>query len=483
MTWRGLGLRRSQAAEHAALKRFGDVSLGFLKFTNKKQSSSGAEMIRRVVPAHEATFETAGTPSLQHMNEQAPSDRSDARRVLGLSTTAFTLLFAVWLMLGVLAVPIKQELELSSLQFTWLTAIAVLSGSLFRLPFGVLTDRWGGKRLIVALLTWTAIPCYLMSRVESFGEAMLLAFLFGVAGNAFAVGIAWNAAWFRREQQGAALGMFGAGNVGASVTKFVGPKLMVLVPASGALGGLLPGGWRATPVLYSCLLLTMAAIVFVFAPKVDRMPGKGRSIGELFAPLRQVRVWRLGLYYVVVFGAYVAMSMWLPAYYTRVYDVPLAKAALLTAFFIFPASLLRPLGGLLSDKLGGRVVTYSVFVSMTLTSLALCLPAHVVSLEAFFVETLVLGVGMGLGTASVYKYVPEYYPKDVGSVGGLVGTLGALGGFFLPLAFGYGEEFTGRPEICFYFLATITIISLAWLHLVVRGLNRAARVASVRSTA
>lgn len=398
------------------------------------------------------------------------SSKSDARRVLALSTTAFTLLFAVWLMLGVLAVPIKKELDLSPVQFTWLAAIAVLSGSLFRLPFGVLADRMGGKRLMVALLLWTAVPCFLMSRVQSFGEAMTLAFLFGIAGNSFSVGIAWNAAWFPREQQGAALGTFGAGNVGASVTKLFGPKLMLLVPATGALGGLLPGGWRAIPVLYSVLLVVMAALVVALAPKQDRVPGQGRSLSAMAQPLNQVRVWRFGLYYVVVFGAYVALSVWLPAYYTRVYQVSLATAALLTAAFIFPASLLRPLGGLLSDKFGGRIVTYTVFVGMTLVSLVLCLPKSMLPLPVFFVATLLLGIGMGVGKASVYKYVPEYYPKDVGLVGGLVGTLGALGGFLLPLGFGYSEELLGRPEVCFYLMTAVTVVSLAWLHVTVRGL-------------
>lgn len=403
------------------------------------------------------------------------TSRSDAHRVLILSTTAFTLLFAVWLMLGVLAVPIKKELGLSAVQFTWLAAIAVLSGSLFRLPFGVLTDRVGGKRLMVAMLLWAAIPCFWMSRVQSFGEAMTLAFLFGIAGNSFSVGIAWNAAWFPREQQGAALGAFGAGNVGASVTKLIGPKLMLLVPATGLLGGLLPGGWRAIPVLYSVLLVLAAIALVVLAPKRDRVPGQGRPLRSMVTPLREVRVWRFGLYYIVVFGAYVALSMWLPAYYTRVYDVSLATAALLTAAFIFPASLLRPLGGYLSDKFGGRVVTYFVFVSMTLISLVLCLPASMLPLPVFFVATLLLGVGMGVGKASVYKYVPEYYPKDVGLVGGLVGTLGALGGFLLPLGFGYSEELLRRPEVCFYLMTAVTIASLAWLHVTVRGMTGATR--------
>src|SRR6266700_2684539 len=279
---------------------------------------------------------TAATPTARE---------SGATRVLVLSTAAFTLLFAVWLMFGVLAVPIKEQLHLNKIQFSWLTAIAVLSGSIWRLPFGILTDRVGGRRLFITLLLASAIPCFLVSRAGTYGQLMVCAFLFGVAGNSFSVGIAWNAAWASRQRQGFALGTFGAGNVGASVTKLIGPALITLVPAAGLLGGALPGGWRIVPVLYSALLLLMAAAVALWAPATDQRPGKGRPLRAMLAPLRQVRVWRFGLYYVAVFGAYVAFSLWLPNYYKTVYHMTLARGALLTAFFIFPASLLRPVGG------------------------------------------------------------------------------------------------------------------------------------------
>lgn len=273
----------------------------------------------------------------------------NATRVLILSTVSFTLLFAVWLMFGVLSVPIKEEMHLDKIQFSWLTAIAVLSGSIWRLPFGILTDRVGGRRLFIALLLATAIPCFLVSRATTFGGLMICALLLGVAGNSFSVGIAWNAAWASRQKQGFALGTFGAGNVGASVTKLVGPALITMVPAAGLLGGRIPGGWRIVPVLYAALLLAMAAVVWLAAPAHDRTPGSGRPLREMLAPLRQVRTWRFGLYYVVVFGAYVAFSLWLPSYYKNVYHLTLARSALLTALFIFPASLLRPVGGWLSD--------------------------------------------------------------------------------------------------------------------------------------
>jgi MFS transporter, NNP family, nitrate/nitrite transporter len=397
-----------------------------------------------------------------------------AGRVLALSTTAFTLLFAVWLMFGVLGVPIRTEFKLSTIQFAWLGAIAVLSGSIWRLPLGILADRVGGRGLFVALLLLTSIPTFLLTRATSFGGLMVCAALLGLAGNSFSVGIAWNAAWSEKSRQGFALGVFGAGNVGASVTKLIGPALIAAVPVTA--GGIIPGGWRFVPVLYSVMLVLMAAVVWFFGPSPDRRPGSGRPLREMLLPLREVRTWRFGLYYVVVFGAYVALALWLPTYYKTVYHLSLPTAALLTALFIFPASLLRPVGGWLSDRFGPRPVTYAVFGAMLLACIPLALPDGALGFHVgpavFFALVEVLGIGMGLGKASVYKYIPEYFPRDVGAVGGLVGTLGALGGFFLPLAFGYLETSTHRPESCFWVMLFLVLACLVWLHTVVVGLRR-----------
>ncbi len=410
------------------------------------------------------------TPTVDQSAGNAP------RRILILSTTAFTLLFAVWLMFGVLGVPIREEFKLNQVQFSWLTAIAILSGSLWRLPFGILTDRIGGRVVMTGLLLFSAVPCVLVSHASSFTELMVYAFLFGMAGNSFSSGIAWNSAWFDKQHQGIALGTFGAGNVGASLTKLIGPALIALVPATGLLGGLLPGGWRFVPMLYAGLLVLMAVAVWFLAPSPDRRPGQGRALGQMLAPLKEIRVWRFGLYYVAVFGAYVALSLWLPSYYKNVYGLPLSTAALLTCLFIFPASLLRPLGGWLSDRYGARPVTYAVFVGMLIACLPLSLPAGALGIEIgpvlFTVLVVAIGVGMGVGKASVYKYIPEYFPRDVGAVGGLVGTLGALGGFVLPLAFAYLNEWTHMPQSTFIVLSGLIAFSLCWLHLVVVGIKR-----------
>ena len=183
-------------------------------------------------------------------------------RVLTLSTVAFTLLFAVWLMFGVLGVPIRDEFHLDTVKFSWLTAIAVLSGSIWRLPLGILTDRYGGRRLMTLLLLATAVPTVLVAAATSFTQLLVYAFLFGIAGNSFSIGIAWNAAWAERQRQGFALGVFGGGNVGASLTKLIGPALIALVPAGTSLA-FIPGGWRFVPVLYAGSLVIMAAVLWL----------------------------------------------------------------------------------------------------------------------------------------------------------------------------------------------------------------------------
>ncbi len=417
------------------------------------------------------------TADRAHAMPPAHPQRHDAR-VLLLSTTAFTLLFAVWLMFGVLGILIRKEFDLTQLQFAWLASTAILSGSILRLPFGIITDRLGGRLVMTCLLLATAIPCWLIAGAHSYLALLIGALGIGIAGNSFAIGIAWNSVWFGPQRQGLALGTFGAGNVGASLTKLIGPGLIAILPASGFLGGAIPGGWRFIPELYAVLLVLMALAVWRHAPRPDRRPGSGRSLKAMLAPLRQIRVWRFGLYYVVVFGAYVALSVWLPSYYTQVYHLALAQAALLTTLFIFPASLLRPVGGWLSDRFGARPVTYATFVVMLAISVVLSLPLRIVHLDviAFTLLIAALGMGMGIGKASVYRYIPDYFPHDVGAVGGLVGCLGALGGFCLPPMFASLQQATGAQQSCFLILAVLIATSLCWLHLVVLGLRRAERI-------
>ncbi|MEI7778639.1 MAG: nitrate/nitrite transporter [Actinomycetes bacterium] len=409
-------------------------------------------------------------------------------RVLATSTFAFTLMFAVWLQFGILGLPIQKEFGLSDTAFYWLTALPILNGSIWRLGTGILADRWGGRIVMTGLLLLAAIPTFLLAGTHSPTMLFVLAFLIGFAGNSFTSGIAWNSTWFPRSQQGFALGVFGAGNVGASVTKLIGPAIIAGTAGAVYVGGLVSGGWRLIPIIYTVALVVTAVGVWLVAPRPDRRPGRSVPLRVQLLPLKHLRVWRFSLYYVAVFGAYVALSSALPKYYETQYGVPLWQAGLLTSLFIFPASLLRPVGGWLSDKVGARRIMYWTFGLMLFSTGVLMMPSGFITIDiakskaadgtaeilpwhlglwpfTFFV--VALGCSMGIGKAAVYKHIPEYFPNDVGAVGGLVGMLGALGGFFLLPVFGYSVALSGIPTALFGVLFLLTLLCGIWMHLTV----------------
>lgn len=411
-----------------------------------------------------------------------------ANRVLWISTIGFTVMFAAWMMFGILGVKIKEELGLTDIQLSWVLAVAILNGSLWRLPAGMITDRIGGRKVMTYLLASSAVPAFFVAQVQSFTMLLVLSFLVGFAGNSFSAGTAWNSAWQPRERQGFALGLFGAGNVGASVTKLIGPTIITVTAGSTYLG-LVQGGWRFIPVLYAVLLVLMALVTWFGTPSADKMPGRGTPLKVQLAPLSTIRVWRFSLYYVAVFGAYVALASVLPNYYVTNYGVSLTTAGFLTALYIFPASLLRPLGGWFSDRWGARRVMYSSFGAMLLTSGILMMPPghiviyhpdgtstehlrYVLGIVPFTLLLFLLGSAMGIGKAGVYKYIPEYFPGRVGSVGGLVGMFGGLGGFALPPLFAYAQRWSGFPTATFFVMFLLTLVCLAWMHLVVIQLLR-----------
>jgi NNP family nitrate/nitrite transporter-like MFS transporter len=393
-----------------------------------------------------------------------------------MSTLAFTLMFAVWLQFGILQDPIAQEFGLSTTQIAWLIAVPSLNGSLWRLFTGIMTDWWGGRVTMSALMLLTAVPTFGVifadpSAGRGFWYLLLFAFGIGLAGNSFTIGTAWNSAWFSPERQGLALGVFGAGNVGASVTKLVAPGLLVAIPGVGALAAVGLNNWRLIPVCYAMLLVIAAIAVWLITPHDDRKPSAGIPLRRMLLPLRELRVWRFSLYYVVVFGAYVALSGWMPKFYTSTFGIDLALAGLLTALFIFPASLLRPLGGWLSDRFGARRVLWVSFGIMAVSSLAMCCP---LDLFWFTGALVTLGVGMGVGKAAVYKHVPVYYPADVGAVGGLVGCLGGLGAVVLPPVFAYLDEWTGWgiQVSTFGTMAVLVLVTMVWMGVVIANMTR-----------
>ena len=409
--------------------------------------------------------------------------RKGAQSALWLSTLSFTVSFAVWTIFSIIGLQIKQDLGLTETQFGLLIGTPILTGSLIRLVLGVWTDQLGGRVLFPLVMLAAALAAYLLTFAHTYPQFLIAALGVGIAGGTFAVGVTYVSKFFAEDKQGTALGVFGAGNVGAAVTKFIAPFVLVAM------------GWQAVAQIWAAALVVIAITFFLFTkddPELLERRAKGlkpRSMREQFAPLKNVQVWRFSLYYFFVFGAFVALSLWLPGYLIGVYHLDIKTAGMMAAAFSVPASLFRIYGGHLSDRVGARQVMYWTFLVGALATFVLSYPptSYVIDgirgpmafrlstgLIPFTVILFVLGFFMSLGKAAVYKHIPVYYPKDVGAVGGLVGMIGGLGGFVLPIAFGALNDLTGIWTSCFMLLFLIAAGSLVWMHFAIRQMEREA---------
>ncbi|MDO8643913.1 MAG: MFS transporter [bacterium] len=473
-----------------------------------------------------------------------------SHKILFLNTLAFTVCFAAWMLNGVLVTFLVDNgvFQWDAVKIGWLLGIPVLTGSIFRLPVGILTDKFGGKWVFGLLLILCSVPMFLLSTAHDFISFALLSFGFGLVGTGFAVGIAFTSVWYPKKWQGTALGIFGTGNAGAALTTLCAPALLGKLTDHGAS----LEGWRNLPKIYAAVLLAMGLIFLLFA--TNKKPTRhGKNFRQTLATLKEVRVWRFGLYYFLVFGCFVALSQWLVPYYLNVYSVSLVTAGLFASIFSLPSGLIRALGGWMSDYWGARRVMYWVLGLSTACCFLLIFPrmdifspgkgimaktsgiVSEVSEEQILVEdkayaltskkerphsyedqllifptketwqepmvkagdpvkkkqllargvthiyfqaniwiatALIFLVGLvwGVGKAAVYKHIPEYFPNEVGLVGGMVGVLGGLGGFFGPVIFGYLLKLSGLWTSLWMFLTVLSVLSLLWMHRTVQKL-------------
>ncbi|NDV89396.1 MFS transporter [Aurantimonas aggregata] len=414
----------------------------------------------------------------------APLPEGSATRALSLSTVAFTVCFAVWTIFSIIGIRIKDDLGLNETQFGLLVGMPILTGSLVRMLLGIWTDRLGGRLVYTGTMLAAALATFLLAFATTYAQMLVAALGVGLAGGSFAVGVAYVSRFYSASRQGTALGIFGVGNVGAAVTKFVAPFV------------LLAWGWQSVAVAWAVALALMA-VVFWFMTEDDpvirqrRLTGAGqpRSFLAEFTPLRDLRVWRFALYYFFAFGAFVALALWLPRYLIGVYGFDLATAGMIGAAYSIPASIFRAYGGVLSDRVGARTLLYWTFTVSALCCAILAIPATDYAVQgmngpiafhmaigptAFVAVAFVLGLFMSFGKAAVYKHIPVYYPQNVGAVGGLVGMIGGLGGFFLPIAFGVLNDLTGIWSSCFMLLFVLVAACLGWMHLAVRRIEKRA---------
>ncbi len=396
-----------------------------------------------------------------------PVDRK-AWSVLIVSTLAFTVCFMVWMMFGVIGIPIKKQLGLNATEFGLLTAMPVLTGSLVRVPLGIWTDRYGG-RIVMALLMAATVPAiWLMAYATQYWHFLVIGVFVGLAGGSFSVGTPYVARWFPKSRQGMAMGVYGAGNSGSAVNKFVAPVLLVSF------------GWAMVPQVYAAIMAGTVVLFWLFShSNPAHLVPSNVSFREQLQGLKDPRVLKYCQYYSIVFGGYVALALWMVQYYVGEFGLDIRVAALLAACFSLPGGVLRAIGGLLSDKYGAHKVTWWVMwvswiclfllsypqTDFTVTTVAGARSFHIgLNVYAFTALLAVLGVAFAFGKASVFKYISDDYPGNIGAISGIVGLAGGLGGFVLPILFGVLLDLTGVRSSAFMLMYGVVWVSLIWMY-------------------
>ena len=387
---------------------------------------------------------------------------------LVVATAAFAISFWAWNMIAPLAVTYTQEMGLDGNQKALLVATPVLVGALGRILAGALTDRFGG-RLMMPTLILASVPFVLLVAVagnaRSYGLMLLFGFFLGIAGTTFAVGVPFVNAWYRAERRGFATGVFGAGMGGTALSAFFTPRFVTWF------------GYTLTHVIIAVALVVMAAICwFTMTNSPVWKPNSDPVAPKLVAAMKLPVTWQMSFLYAVTFGGFVAFTTYLPTYLKDIYAFDLTAAGTRTSGFAIAAVVARPIGGILADRIGPRNV---VGISLAATAVLAAVVAFQPPLELPAGTTFVLlSFALGLGMGGVFAWVAEKSPPErVGSVTGIVGAAGGLGGFFPPLVMGatFGKVFPGYG----FGLSLLVLVAAGALVFTYLGI-RPARQASSR---
>ena len=391
-----------------------------------------------------------------------------AYAVLFASTFAFMISFAVWMMFGVIGIPLRQTLGLNNTEFGLLTSTPVLLGAVMRLPLGIWTDRYGGRVVMTALLLATAVPVYAVSMATEYWQFLAIGLPLGIVGASFAVGTPYCARFFPQARRGFAMGFFGAGTTGAALNMFVAPRLIEAY------------GWTMVPKVYAVALVATAAIFWLVSAPDPGVGGRGvPTLRQQLAVLKDWRVWKLCQYYSLTFGGFTALALWMTQYFVQEYGFDVKTAASLAMAFALPAGLLRAAGGWLSDRHGAHNVTWWVLWAAWVTLFLISYPPTEMTVKTidgpasfhlgwgplpFTVLLFALGVALAFGMASTFKYVGDEFPQSLGVVSGIVGLAGGIGGFLLPILWGAVLDFTRIRSSCFMLLYGIVWVSLVLIY-------------------
>jgi len=388
-----------------------------------------------------------------------------ASRALCMATFAFAANFAVWILYAVIGLELQTSLQLSATQLGFFFASPMLTGALARVPAGILADRYNPKHLFSLQMLMVVPALLILPQVNSLDQYLWLGLWLGLSGASFTIGIRYICAWYSRDTQGTAMGIFGAGNAGAAITLALAPLVIQ------------HWGWASLGPSYAVGLLVVAVLFAWLAPSAPNTSKAQTplSISTYLKEIGQLKVWRFGLYYYFVFGSFLALIMWLPQYYVNAYNLSNQQAMAFSLFFVATSSMVRALGGWFADRYGGRAVNWTVFwiclvclfflsyPPTTMTIHGVSSDVHLdieINLWLFSALIFIIGIAQGFGRASVYKTIYDHYPDQMGSIGGFVAAIGALGGCTLPIAFGLVVDMMGIYSACFMLLYAVLAVCM-----------------------
>ncbi len=384
---------------------------------------------------------------------------------LFLQTGSLVAGFMVWVLISSLMPFIKADIPLSFTEIAWATAVPVILGSLLRVPIGYWTNRYGARILFSISFIILLLPITIISFANTLFMLILGGLLLGIGGAVFSIGVTSLPKYYEKGKHGFINGIYGAGNIGTAITSFAAP---VLANAYG---------WRSTIKLFLVIILLFAILNFFFGDKKEQQVNKSLSeqIKEVY---KNPKLWFLSLFYFITFGSFVAFTIYLPSFLVNHFELDKVDAGLRTAGFIALATIFRPIGGWLGDKINTFIILMVVFFSLTFAGFLL---SFTPSLPIYSFGCLLVAFFAGIGNGAIFKLVPLYFSKQAGIVNGIVAAIGGLGGFFPPIILTILFNWTGHYAIGFMSLSEFSLASLVivvWLYFQEK-LNISAKIVNI----
>lgn len=369
---------------------------------------------------------------------------------LGLQTLSLVVGFMTWSIISPLMPYISQDIKIPASQLSIILAIPVILGSILRVPFGYLTNIIGAKWVFFCSFIILLFPIFFLAQAKSPGMLMLSGFFLGVGGAIFSVGVTSIPKYFPKEKVGLANGIYGMGNIGTAVSSFLAP------PIAGIIG------WQTTVRMYLIFIALFAILMFIFGDNKETKV-KVPLVAQTKILAKNPKLYYTSLWYFITFGSFVAFGLFLPNFLVNHFGIDKVDAGIRSGIFIALATFLRPIGGMLGDKLNAVKVLIIDFIAMIIGAVILGISSHIV---LFTIGCLLISICAGIGNGLIFKLVPSYFSKEAGTANGIVSMMGGLGGFFPPIVITYVSSITGTSHLAFILLAIFAIIAVITMFLV-----------------